>query len=96
MSVGDEIVPNEFNLSQNYPNPFNPTTVINFSLPKESKIKIVLFDVMGRKISVLADGSFIAGNHSLKIDGSNLTAGTYFYQLVTGSQTLTKKMLLVK
>mgnify|MGYP001558466067 FL=1 len=96
LSVGDEIVPNEFNLSQNYPNPFNPTTVINFSLPKESKIKIVLFDVMGRKISVLADGSFIAGNHSLKIDGSNLTAGTYFYQLVTGSQTLTKKMLLVK
>ena len=56
--VNDEvIVPNKFELKQNYPNPFNPTTVIEYSIPKVSNVKITVFDILGRKIATLVNAN---------------------------------------
>ncbi|MCL4548400.1 MAG: T9SS type A sorting domain-containing protein [Bacteroidetes bacterium] len=87
---------NTFELSQNYPNPFNPTTKISFSLPLKSQIKLKVFDVLGREIQILADGVYEAGKYEVEFKATNLPSGVYFYNLTTGSNSITKKMLLVK
>ena len=81
---------------QNYPNPFNPTTKISFSLLQKSQIKLKVFDVLGREIQILADGVYEAGKHEVEFNATNLPSGVYFYNLTTGSNSITKKMLLVK
>ena len=98
-SVSDQaksIVPTTANLAQNYPNPFNPTTRIQFSLPQDSDIRLVVFDLLGREIKVLAEGRYTADLHSVTFDGANLASGVYLYQLQAGTQRLTGKMLLLK
>ena len=85
-----------FNLEQNYPNPFNPSTKINFSLAKESKVKLIVSDVLGRIIKILADENLPAGQYSKIFNASELASGIYIYSLSTGSQTISKKMILVK
>ncbi len=87
---------NEFTLFDNYPNPFNPTTQISFSISEKSQIKLKVFDVLGREITLLADGVFEAGKYEFSFDASNLPSGVYFYNLTTASGSISKKMLLVK
>ncbi len=89
-------IPSEFILNQNYPNPFNPGTVISFSLPKASALKLTVLDVTGRVVSTLIDGKKNAGNYNIKWDGSSFSSGVYFYRLETGDFTETKKMILLK
>jgi hypothetical protein len=89
-------VPNTYLLEQNYPNPFNPVTVINFSLPKREKITVTVSDILGREVSILANGYYEAGSHSLEFDASSLPSGIYFYTLTSGDFKETKKMVLVK
>ncbi|MEW5844415.1 MAG: T9SS type A sorting domain-containing protein [Bacteroidota bacterium] len=91
----NSVVPTQYEL-QNYPNPFNPTTKISFSLPLKSQIKLKVFDVLGREIQILADGVYEAGKHEVEFNAINLPSGVYFYNLTTGSNSITKKMLLVK
>ena len=81
---------------QNYPNPFNPTTKISFSLQQKSQIKLKVFDVLGREIQILADGVYEAGKHEVEFNATNLPSGVYFYNLTTGSNSITKKMLLLR
>ena len=88
--------PAEFSLEQNYPNPFNPSTTISFSLNKENHIIINLYNVLGQKIRTLVSGNFTAGRHSINFDASNLSSGTYFYELKAGDRHIVKKMNLVK
>lgn len=85
-----------FNLEQNYPNPFNPSTKINFSLAKESKVKLVVTDVLGRVLRVLVDENLPAGQYSKILNANDLASGIYLYSLSTGTQTISKKMILVK
>lgn len=89
-----------YSLEQNYPNPFNPTTKISFSLPQKSQIKLKVFDVLGREIQILADGIYEAGKYEVGFNASSaaggLPSGIYFYNLITESNSITKKMLLVK
>ncbi len=89
-------IPREFYLRQNYPNPFNPSTVIEFGLPKESQVEITVFNVLGQRVAVLADGVMKAGNHKLVFNGSRLASGVYFYLMRTGERILKQKMLLMK
>ena len=81
---------------ENYPNPFNPTTKISFSVPQKSQIRLKVFDVLGREVANLADGVYEAGKYEVSFDASKLPSGVYFYNLTTGTNSITKKMLLMK
>ena len=89
-------VPENFSLSQNYPNPFNPVTNINFSIPKSGFVKIAVYDLLGRKVAEIVNSEMTAGNYTADFDASQLSSGIYFYTLVSGSFTDTKRMVLVK
>lgn len=88
--------PAEFKLSQNYPNPFNPSTIISYQLPVNSEVTLKVFDMLGRDIATLVDGSIPAGSHSVTFDAVGLTSGMYFYQLQTPGFSQTRRMLLLK
>lgn len=91
----DEI-PTKVELLQNYPNPFNPTTNIEFGIPEASHVSLTIFNALGQKVATLADSRFMPGSHSITWDASRAPSGVYFYRLVTGNVTSTKKMLLIK
>ncbi len=88
--------PISFTLSQNYPNPFNPNTIINFSIPKEELVKLVVYDATGRKVQELINGIISAGDHSVLFNAPNIASGIYFYQLKTEHFTKTKKLILLR
>ncbi len=89
-------VPSGFSLLQNFPNPFNPVTSIIFSLPVSTEVKLAVYDMLGREVSLLANSKFEAGNYSIDYNASDLPSGVYFYSLITGEFSETKKMMLVK
>jgi hypothetical protein len=89
-------IANDYALSQNYPNPFNPVTIINYSVPASQNVKLVVYDAMGREISVLTNEFKLAGSYSVAFDGSDLSSGVYYYSISSGDFKATKKMLLVK
>ena len=98
--VPADVLPAEFSLMQNYPNPFNPETNIPFALPVRANVKLTVFDVLGREVATLADGSFDAGVHTVALNGSELSSGVYFYTLKAegGAEnfTSTRKLVLMK
>lgn len=83
-------------LAPNYPNPFNPTTQIMFSLPMDSDIRLVVIDVLGRVVQILAEGRYKAGTYTVTANMKNFNSGFYLYQLDTPTTKLTGKMLLIK
>jgi Secretion system C-terminal sorting domain len=89
-------MPKEFSLSQNYPNPFNPTTKISYTLPEHSKVRLSVFDLLGREVAVLVDKEQNAGLHNVQFKAGNLSSGIYFYRLQSSNNIATKKMLLLK
>jgi len=91
-----ETLPAAFNLAQNYPNPFNPTTKISFSIPSKDLVRLKVYDILGREIDVLADKVYEAGKYEIEFNAANLPSGVYFYNLTTGSNSVTKKMILMK
>jgi hypothetical protein len=91
-----ENLPIDFSLNQNYPNPFNPSTSIRFFLPKASKVRLVVTDVLGREITTLLNREMNSGRHDVVFNASSLASGIYFYTLISESGKLTKKMLLNK
>ncbi|MBD3166827.1 T9SS type A sorting domain-containing protein [bacterium] len=88
--------PVTFRLEQNYPNPFNPTTTIAFSLPRDQKMQLKVFDTLGREVATLVDGRRAAGAHAVTFDGSGLSSGVYFYRLESENHRVVKRMMLVK
>lgn len=88
--------PSDYNLSQNYPNPFNPSTSIQFSIPEQSNVKIIVYDALGNQLDVLADETKSAGNYSVTWNASKYASGVYFYKLETDSFVKVKKMILMK
>ena len=100
-TVGVEDTPPTFRLLGNWPNPFNPSTRIAFELPAQGEIELVVFDVSGRRIAVLADGTWPAGRHIVDWDGRDesgraVASGVYFYRLVAGKYIENKKMILLR
>jgi hypothetical protein len=89
-------VADRFTLSQNYPNPFNPNTNIKFSLPKQSLVKLKVFDLLGREVASLVDEQLNVGVYSVDFNASKLASGVYFYKLSASEFTTTMKMILVK
>lgn len=89
-------VPNKFTLHQNYPNPFNPSTKIRFEVPKIDVIKLVVYDCLGREVSIPVNQQLNPGTYEVDLHGSNMTSGVYFYKIFTDNYTETKKMVLLK
>jgi len=90
------LVANRFDLAQNYPNPFNPSTTISYTLTKNDHARLVVYDLVGREVAVLVNGTQAAGSYNVSFNASNLSSGVYFYQLQTGGNVFTKKMMLMK
>ena len=93
--------PKEFELSQNIPNPFNPETQISYSLPEAAKVRLTVYNVLGRKVKKIVDDYQTAGPKTVHWDGkdesgSNVASGIYFYRLDAAGYTETKKMVLMK
>ncbi len=88
--------PNEYSLSQNYPNPFNPSTTIEYSIQKDGLVTLKLYDVLGKEVVTLINELQSAGNLNITFDASELSSGVYYYQLVSGEFTSTKKLILMK
>jgi YD repeat-containing protein len=89
-------IPLSFRLEQNYPNPFNPRTVVCSQLSVVSNVRIVIYDVLGREVSVLVNERRPAGTYRDEFDGSGLASGLYLYRMTAGSFVTAKKMLLLK
>jgi hypothetical protein len=95
MVAAGNALPLEYSLRA-YPNPFNPTTTIFFTLPTAERIRICVFDINGRVIRSLADGSFAAGEHRLAFEAGDLATGIYFVRIQSGSFVTSIKTLLMK
>ncbi len=98
--------PVEFTLNQNYPNPFNPSTTISFTLPVNSFVRLVIYNLLGEEVQTILNEFMVAGTHSIKFNAKSstnkeLTSGIYLYKLeavgVNGKEfNKTKKMILIK
>jgi spore coat protein A, manganese oxidase len=89
-------IPTDFVLEQNYPNPFNPATTIVYGLPREARVSLDVYNVVGQKVGTIVDEVKSAGYHEASFDASHLTSGIYIYRLTAGSFVQVKKMLLVR
>jgi len=91
------ILPSNIDLKQNFPNPFNNSTNIKYKTEKTSNIKLIIFDITGKKITTLINKKQSKGNYEIRFDGNNLSSGIYFYSLLfDGNRMGTKKMILLK
>ena len=97
-----ELVPTEFALLQNFPNPFNPSTVIKFDIARETSVRLVIYDILGKKVRTLIDSEVHQpGSYGIEWDSRNgfgniLSSGTYFYRFEAGDFVSIKKMMLLK
>ena len=94
-------IPEKYSLSQNYPNPFNPSTKIKYSISQLIDVKLVVYDILGRKITELVNEKQTPGIYEVVFDASSekyqsLASGVYFYRLTTGNFSDTKRMLMIK
>jgi parallel beta-helix repeat protein len=93
--------PKEFSIAQNYPNPFNPSTTIEYTLPKDTQVRITIYNLLGRKVRTLVDEYQTAGRRRIVWDSKNdegeeVASGIYFYQIKAGDFTQSKKMVIPK
>jgi photosystem II stability/assembly factor-like uncharacterized protein len=89
-------LPSAFRLEQNYPNPFNPTTTIQYQLPNESFVHLVVFNILGEEVRTLVNETEQAGYRTVSFDGSSLPTGMYIYRITAGSFSNVKRMVLIK
>lgn len=95
-------IPKKFALHENYPNPFNPTTHIQFDLPEDSEVKLVVYNIEGKEVKELVNGFKTAGSYNVDFDGFGLASGIYFYRIDAHTMgnvrnySQVKRMLLIK
>jgi titin len=89
-------IPKDFFLDQNYPNPFNPATNIRFGVPRAAQVTIEIFDILGRKMATLINGTMPPGIHTVVWDCSACPSGMYIIRMNTGERVLLRKTLLMK
>ena len=81
---------------QNYPNPFNTSTLISFTIPTSSKVKLTIYDLHGRNIESLVDQKMTVGSHKVEWNASRHAAGIYFYRIIIDEFSTTKKLIFHK
>ena len=109
VSQPGKTVPRVMALLQNYPNPFNPSTNIGYTIASSKeqvagstkqvgmeRVRLAVYDLLGREVAVLVDGYQLAGQHQLMFDARGLSSGIYFYRLSAGGQVAVKRMVLVR
>ena len=94
----ESTLPKEVSLAQNYPNPFNPTTILEYGLPAESRVRLEVFNTLGQRVALLVDEIQSAGNHRQLFTADGLASGIFFYRLSVnnGERMLVKRMLVVR
>ncbi|WKZ71248.1 MAG: T9SS type A sorting domain-containing protein [Melioribacteraceae bacterium] len=92
----EEFLPTQYSISQNYPNPFNPSTVIRYTIPEDSRVKLEIYNSIGQKVRTIIDNQIQAGYHEVKLNANDFSSGVYFFRIQAGSFIETKKMLLIK
>ena len=98
---GVQVIPLTFTLGQNYPNPFNPNTKISYEIPKESDVRLAIFNIRGELVTWIVDCRSHPGYYEVEWDGKNergssVASGIYFYRIQAGSYVKTMKMVLMK
>ena len=102
LEINDIVLPNEYNLFNPYPNPFNPVTIIKYVTPEAGQISISIYDIHGREVAKLYNGTQIPGSHLLTWDASEYSSGIYFVTMLAqkGKQAdayvNTQKLMLIK
>ena len=107
MIIGDGLNPLNFNMnnieevsvlsiSKAYPNPFNPSTNLDYSLMNSGYVEITVFDVTGRKVSILENSFKNAGDYNIVWNAQNNTSGIYYIQILAGNELKTQKVVLLK
>ncbi len=92
----DEQMPTQWSLDQNYPNPFNPTTNITYQIADQSHVRLVVYDMLGRRVAVLVDEMQSSGSHVVTWNALPFATAVYIYRLEAGGQVFTRKMTLIK
>lgn len=96
-SVGvSEVLPTEFSIGQNYPNPFNPVTTIRFTVPIQSHVTIVVYNILGQVVRTLVDDDMAPGNHIVRFDAYDVSSGVYFYVMRSGAFSQTRKLIILR
>ncbi len=90
------LIPRIYELAQNYPNPFNPTTRVRFQVPGDSDVRLSVYDLLGREVTVLVNERKAAGTYEVRFDANGLASGVYLYRLTAGSFSAVKRMVLLK
>lgn len=102
MNIGTTPVDNSgqiavnYSIEQNYPNPFNASTSIRYSVPGATRVKVDVFDILGRKVETLVDEVQPSGRHQVSWHSGDQPSGTYFYRIQAGEYSETRKMVLLK
>jgi hypothetical protein len=89
-------LPQKILLSQNYPNPVNSSTIIRYSLPQASDVRLDVYDLLGRRVATLAEGRQDGGEHAVVWDAEEMGSGVYFYRLAIGDNAATRVCTLIK
>jgi hypothetical protein len=94
-------LPKEFALGPAIPNPFNSSVELHFEVPEKARVRLEIWDVLGRRVRVVFDGEVEAGAHSVVWDGKdsrggNAPSGVYFYRLVADKVSLVRRMTLIR
>jgi hypothetical protein len=89
-------LPHRFTLEANYPNPFNPTTTLRFGLPQAQRVRLTVYDALGREVAVLLDQELSAGWHTATFEAGNLASGVYLARLQADNRVETQRMILLK
>jgi hypothetical protein len=82
--------------TSSYPNPFNPTTTISYTIPKDGKVEIKVYDALGREVAILVNEVKPAGKYNVVFNAANLASGVYFYRITVNDLAVTKKIILMK
>jgi len=101
LSVEPETVPADYTLLRNYPNPFNPTTTIRYYVPQNDWVELAIYNLQGELVKTLWSGDQAAGDYRVKWNGTDklgqlVASGIYIYKLVSGTKTISNKMLMLK
>jgi flagellar hook assembly protein FlgD len=94
-------IPTAFALQPNYPNPFNPSTTINYGLPQQVEVKLMIYDMLGQHVRTLVNQTQQAGRYAITWNGRNeqgqpVASGVFIYRLQAGSFTQVRRMALVR
>ena len=92
----NNLLPDNYYLSQNFPNSFNPSTIIEYHVSSRENVILKAYDVLGKEVKTLVNESKSPGKYKVYFDASEHSNGVYFYSLIAGDYSETKKMLLIK